>query len=211
MNERPGFMVYFDDIRPAREYLDMGQLGRLLCAAMDYAEQGKEPTLGEDRLLGFAWATMRPHLDRDKETYRRKVQRNSENARKRWHCADMPPDAVACDGIPDDANDANYSRNINTNHNPSPTSTGASIRAAPPSLEEVGAYCVDEGLSVDVQKFYDHYEANGWMTGNSPVRDWKALARKWAHEDQQRPQPYRNGPQVSESVDGGDIDWMFGG
>jgi len=28
-------------------------------------------------------------------------------------------------------------------------------------------------------KFFNYYEARGWMMGQSPVRDWKAAARSW--------------------------------
>ena len=48
-----------------------------------------------------------------------------------------------------------------------------------PTIEEIAAYCKERGNSVDPQKFLDHYEANGWRVGRTPMRDWKAAVRTW--------------------------------
>lgn len=55
---------------------------------------------------------------------------------------------------------------------------------SPPSVEEVKVYCESNGLRhINPQKFVDHYTANGWIRGNTPVRDWQAIARIWDSED----------------------------
>lgn len=57
----------------------------------------------------------------------------------------------------------------------------------PPTFEEVYAYCEAEGLThVNRKRFYDNYAASGWMRNGEPIRDWKALARKWEAEDAQK-------------------------
>lgn len=49
-----------------------------------------------------------------------------------------------------------------------------------PTLEEVKAYCAMRGNKVDAAKFYDFYEANGWVQGrNKPIKDWRAAVRTW--------------------------------
>ena len=48
-----------------------------------------------------------------------------------------------------------------------------------PSLEEVTAYCRERGNDVDPDRWYAHYEANGWMVGRNKMRDWKAAVRTW--------------------------------
>lgn len=52
-------------------------------------------------------------------------------------------------------------------------------RFAPPSVEEVQAYCKARNNSVDAQKFVDYYAARGWMAGKVKMRDWKAAVRTW--------------------------------
>lgn len=48
-----------------------------------------------------------------------------------------------------------------------------------PSLEEVSAYCLERKNSVDPQKWFDHYEANGWKVGRNSMKSWKAAVRTW--------------------------------
>jgi hypothetical protein len=57
-------------------------------------------------------------------------------------------------------------------------------RFAPPSPEEVKKFADSERLvDFDAARFVDHYTANGWCIGKSPMRDWKATVRNWARRD----------------------------
>lgn len=50
----------------------------------------------------------------------------------------------------------------------------------PPSREEVEAFAKAECLGkVNLDKFFDYYNANGWMVGKNPMKDWKAVLRNW--------------------------------
>ena len=48
-----------------------------------------------------------------------------------------------------------------------------------PTLEEVAAYCQERGNQVSPEQFIDRYEANGWMVGKAPMKDWRACLRNW--------------------------------
>lgn len=48
-----------------------------------------------------------------------------------------------------------------------------------PSIDEIIEYCRERQNHVDPQKFYDHYESNGWMVGKNAMKDWKAAVRTW--------------------------------
>jgi hypothetical protein len=50
----------------------------------------------------------------------------------------------------------------------------------PPTVDEVRAYCVERGNSVDPEHFCDHYEASGWRRSKGgEIRDWRASIRVW--------------------------------
>lgn len=49
----------------------------------------------------------------------------------------------------------------------------------PPTIEEVRAYCLERGNSVDAERWHNHYIANGWMVGKTKMVDWKAAVRTW--------------------------------
>ncbi len=44
------------------------------------------------------------------------------------------------------------------------------------------SFSQEAGLNVDVQYFYNYYEANGWYIGKRPIRDWKAALKAWARK-----------------------------
>lgn len=53
-------------------------------------------------------------------------------------------------------------------------------RFVKPSLEEVRAYCIERGNSVNPESFINYYESNGWIVGGkAPMKDWKASVRYW--------------------------------
>jgi len=50
----------------------------------------------------------------------------------------------------------------------------------PPTLEEVEKYIRDNQLSVEVDQFFYHYQANGWIQKEGvPVKDWQSQLMKW--------------------------------
>ena len=58
---------------------------------------------------------------------------------------------------------------------------GARERFARPARSEVEAYAHEIGLPPgEVDKFIDHFDANGWKVGGkTPMRSWKAALRNW--------------------------------
>ena len=58
-------------------------------------------------------------------------------------------------------------------------------RFVKPTVEEVRAYCLERGNSVDPQKFVDYYESNGWRVGKNPMKDWRAAVRTWERNQTQ--------------------------
>lgn len=73
MAERPGFMLYFDTT-PALDRLSDVEAGQLFKALLHYAQFGEVPTL--DGLAGFAFDLLRPRLDRDRQAYRERCEKN---------------------------------------------------------------------------------------------------------------------------------------
>jgi hypothetical protein len=48
-----------------------------------------------------------------------------------------------------------------------------------PTVEEIKAYCCERNNQIDAERFYDHYESNGWKVGKTSMKDWKATVRNW--------------------------------
>lgn len=70
-------------------------------------------------------------------------------------------------------------------------STGKN-KFSPPTLEEVKAYCFERNNSVDAERFFDYYSANGWVQGKGkPIKDWKACVRIWERNNNKEKQENR--------------------
>jgi len=52
-------------------------------------------------------------------------------------------------------------------------------RRYPPTLDEVTQYCQKRKNNINPIAFIEFYESKGWMTGSSPMKDWKAAIRRW--------------------------------
>lgn len=49
-----------------------------------------------------------------------------------------------------------------------------------PNYTEVKAYADERGASEELAlDFFEHYESNGWMVGNNPMKNWKASFNGW--------------------------------
>ena len=58
-------------------------------------------------------------------------------------------------------------------------------RFVPPSVDEVRAYCEEQGYNVDPQRFVDFYTVSGWTRGKTKIKDWRACVRTWVQRDKQ--------------------------
>ena len=52
-------------------------------------------------------------------------------------------------------------------------------RFAPPTLEEVKAYCEERHNGIDAETFIDFYASKDWMVGKNRMKDWRACVRTW--------------------------------
>lgn len=100
---------------------------------------------------------------------------------------------------------ANVNANVNVNsevpgqkpHAPAQKTS----RFSKPTLEEVQAYCLERQNNVNPERFMAHYQANGWLVGKTPMKDWKAAVRKW-ETTSSTPQysPYGYGQTVPKAL-----------
>lgn len=49
----------------------------------------------------------------------------------------------------------------------------------PPTLEMITFYSQSRDSNIDVNKFFNFYEAKNWMIGKNKMKDWQAAYRTW--------------------------------
>ena len=55
-----------------------------------------------------------------------------------------------------------------------------------PTLAEVAAFIKANGLLVDAEKFWNHYNSIGWKVGKSPIRCWQSVCYVWDRGDKRQ-------------------------
>lgn len=48
-----------------------------------------------------------------------------------------------------------------------------------PSRVDLASFIESEGLNADPDDVFDYYEAIGWEIGGKPIKDWRAVVRRW--------------------------------
>lgn len=52
-----------------------------------------------------------------------------------------------------------------------------------PSISEIQQYCEERKNTINAEKFFNYYEANGWKVGKNKMKDWKACVRTWEQNE----------------------------
>ena len=193
---RPGVLLYFD-ILPALEQLPHEAVGELLLAALHYAKNGQEPTFG-DSSLSFAWAFIKPTVDRDGAAYETKQLKGLWLA----YCRECKRDDIE----PLDFDTWRERVDNSTLHAvdvplqsgdtalPTTTPIPSTITATnskgagkpparkgfvPPTVQQVSEYCQERNNGINAEQFVDYYLARDWFAGKNKMKDWRAAVRCW--------------------------------
>lgn len=201
MAKRPGVIIYFE-ICPVLDTLSPTDIGIVLRAALEYAQNGTEPTL--EGAPATAWAVIRTMIDKDGEAYDDKVLKRTYATYCR-ECKRAGEDPVTFEEWQNNQMVSNdIKRYPTTTTTPitttTPTTTPNNINIketshkhthssggfTPPSVGEVREYCLERGSLVDPDEFFDFYSSNGWMVGKNKMKDWKASVRSWERTRQEK-------------------------
>lgn len=77
----------------------------------------------------------------------------------------------------------NEKENVKVNDN---VKESVSTKFVPPTQQDVAEYCAEKGyLNIDIERFINYYESNGWMVGKNKMKDWRATVRNWNRSQRQ--------------------------
>lgn len=95
---------------------------------------------------------------------------------------------------------------IQSNPNKNPNTNPREVtRFAPPTLEEVTAYCRERNSPVDPRKFWEYFNAGGWKDSKgNPVRSWKQKLLTWEKYDEPKTS-YPQEPAKTEAENDDDM------
>lgn len=189
--------------------------GDLIKNLLAYAFKGEEPET-DNPAIGAILVMMKDKLDEDAAKYEETVKQRSEAGKKamqkRWSATEeitedskaitkdngvITNDNAVKERITKITDSVSVSDSVSDSVSVSESDTvpptevkkerATRKRFAPPSIEEVAAYCRERGNNVDPETFVDFYSSKGWKVGKEPMKDWRACVRTWEKRDRASP------------------------
>ena len=171
----------------AMDELTDEEFGQFIRAYADYVENGIEPGFS-DRSMRMMWKTIKSFDEANQHKYSLTVEARREagrkGAEKRWNQDGKTMDANGKNSKCHNANGKNSlykSDSVSDKKENIEKKNGDAIkRFKAPTIEQAKEYFADKGyMESEAERFIDHFTANGWKVGKSPMKDWKAAARNW--------------------------------
>lgn len=110
------------------------------------------------------------------------------------HCTTIvQPKDVQCTavGFPSTVQYSTGKDSIGKVRRESPQADGA------PTIEQIRTFCNEQGITIDIDIFYNHYASIGWIVSGKPVKSWQALVRRWFAQDKKRSEQASKPPDES--------------
>lgn len=164
----------------ASKVLDGNQMGCLLIAVVNYVWTGNQDT-ELDEPSGIVFEMVRPWLDSDIDSYRRRCERNAANARSRR-------EPVAASGTQSQRVAHNPNPNPNSNSNPNPN---LSIESTDPKEIEREKWLIygyfwasgSKNVIEETRAFWNYYDSLGWKNNKgAAIVNRLSAARMWRRQ-----------------------------
>ena len=196
-------MLHLDSLCVLDDLTDE-QAGKLFRAIREF-NAGQEVEL--DPLLKIAFSPFKNQFIRDGVKYQAVIERNKANGAKGGR-PKKPKKPTGLNGNPKKPVAPKKADSVSDNESDSDSGSvkEKKSRFTPPTLEQVQAYCLERGNTVNPNSFLNHYESNGWMRGKTKIKDWKACVRTWESNQKSNSKPKYNGHNLSGKVyESGDL------
>ena len=171
--DQKGFVVY-GDIQAVVDELNDEQAGKLFRAMLAYFATGKAPKF--DGVLKYVWIPIKQQMDRDKEKYEAKCEKNRAKIQKYW------------DGVKANTNEYNsiqtYSNATNTNTDTN-TKKDTDTDTTTNTNYGGGRYKCDDDFNIwkrltpeDIDVLYEKFPNSGGLLIDAVYEDVKAKKTK---------------------------------
>jgi len=182
-NNRKSFIVHKDSLVILDE-MSNEQAGIFIKSIKFYQEKGCLPEL--DFGLKMAITPFINQFQRDEEIYKKTCEARREagalGGKQKLANASKSYQKVAKVADNDSKNESeseSKSENKNESESEIKNNPDKTKRFIKPNIQEIKDYCLERKNNVDVNKFFNYYEANGWKVGKNAMKDWKACIRTW--------------------------------
>lgn len=181
---KKSFILYADLIHTVKK-MKSAKAGELFLTILQYVND--ENPIVEDEVVDLVFEGIKHQMKRDLQKWEERAERSRNNGKgggrpKKDDNLEEPEktqQVILEPGKPDTVN-GNVTVNVNDN---------VKGRYIKPTITEIKEYCLERKNKVDADRFFNHYESNGWMVGKNKMKDWKAAVRTWEKNEFNSPVP----------------------
>jgi hypothetical protein len=156
------YIIIYLEMEHLLNFLTQEEKGDFLDLLISYGKNQELPKIENKKLLNV-FNFMKGRLDTQFE----KAKLKAETAKKNGASGGRPIKDIKPSNNPTKPKD-----------NPDKPKKTQSVFIKP-TIQEIKDYCLERKNNVDVNKFFNYYEANGWKVGKNAMKDWKACVRTW--------------------------------
>lgn len=193
--------VFYPSFRSQLKAIKSEKVRFLIYEALsDYGVCGIEPDFSEVDPLGTIDALflpMRQEIDKAKARYFASVENGKKGGNPNFKKGQPNPYYITKDNpditkdnltLPPHNLDIDIDKDIYKENTPLTGVKESTKRTAfvPPSLDEISAYISEKGYSVDAERFFNFYEAKGWMIGKTKMKKWKNAVANWEKDEKEK-------------------------
>lgn len=189
---RTSMILLLEHVHAMDELTDE-EFGAFVRNYAQYVEAGLEPVYDNDRAMRMLWKVVKAFDDMNAQKIKERSEKNRRSINKRWNdknyiCMQTNTnDTNVYERIPEIQTNTNDTLSVSDSVSESDKkekcekkNTNEVKRFKAPTIEQAKEYFTDKGyMESEAERFVDHFTANGWKVGKSPMKDWKAAARNW--------------------------------
>lgn len=189
---RTSMILLLEHVHAMDELTDE-EFGAFVRNYAQYVETGLEPAYDNDRAMRMLWKVVKAFDDMNVQKIKERSEKNRRSINKRWNdkkyiCTQTNAnDTNVYERIPEIQTNTNDTLSVSDSVSESDKkekcekkNTNEVKRFKAPTIEQAKEYFAEKGyMESEAERFVDHFTANGWKVGKSPMKDWKAAARNW--------------------------------
>lgn len=169
-----GVLMYYDLLEQLKDFTDE-QFGKVVRAIIKYDKDGIEPRINDSQIK-LAFNILKPTIDRNKQEYQDKCNKNRENINKRWN----KQNTNEYDGIRMNTKHTDIDNDIDIEKDNAIKKEINKEKNVPPTLEEVKEYAKSRNREDLAIKFFEYFEAGNWIDSEGKkVVSWKQKFLTW--------------------------------
>lgn len=179
--DKKGFILYCDYLGMVSKLPDE-VAGKLLKTILEYVND-KNPVVN-DLLLQVAFEPIKQQLKRDLKNYEKLKVKRAEIGKKGGEAsAAKRSKGDQIEPIGSELNQIQPNPTVIDTVIVTVTDTVTEIvdkgGFKKPTIDQISEYCLERKNKVSPERFFNHYESNGWMVGKTKMKNWKAAIRNW--------------------------------